>query len=259
MKAMCALGFYVQHGVRLLIAVLLCSCGPREGEGLRFYCAASQRLVMERVLALYEKEGGHVVHVQYGGSGAIRAQFTLAGADLFLPADVGYLKGLQVEDSERLALVELVPVILVEKGNPHEIRILEDLATPKLRLCIGDESTAIGKVSQSVLEAEGLVSSVLKQVVVERPTVTGVAETVELGAVDAAIVWCSTAEVLKDRCEIVAIPKASNVTSIATIAVVSENRSKQEEARRFLEFLHSDPRVRALYKEYGYSWLGEHR
>lgn len=247
---------FLKHCRLLLATVFFVSCGDEESDGLRFYCAASQRLVMGEVLALYKARTGERVDVQYGGSGALRAQLDLAGADLFLPADATYLDGLKLSKEEKVSLVELEPVLLLRKGNRDKVTNLHDLKKRKLSLCIGSQSSAIGRATQSLLAESGLSESLMKQVRVERPTVVGVAEMVELGAVDAAIVWRSTAISFARKCDFVEIEGAEDYSAVAMIVACSKDSLRLTRARNFLEFIKHNVEVRQLYESHGYRWVG---
>ena len=60
---------------------------------LMFFCAASNRAVMEKIVADYKKEYGREIELQYGGSQTLLSQLEVTGAgDLYLPADDSYLK-----------------------------------------------------------------------------------------------------------------------------------------------------------------------
>ena len=240
----------------LLGVALLGSCQKNQQQDLQFYCAASQRSVMDPVLALYDKEFSQTINVQYGGSGAMLAQLELAGGDIFLPADQSYLEHVKYA-RESHALVELVPVVLVQARNPHNIQTLADLAKPGLRLCVGDASSAIGEMTRRILQETGLEGSVMSRVVVERPTVVGVGETVQLGAVDAGIVWKSTAQLYASKCEFIQCVDNGIYKTQARIALCSKDKARREQGQRFIDFLLTDQRVEALYSKHGYRWIGQ--
>lgn len=242
--------------ILFVVTLFLGSCQKDQQRTLQFYCAASQRSVMDPVLTLYEKEFSQTINVQYGGSGAMLAQLELAGGDIFLPADQSYLEHAK-HTRESHALVELVPVVLVQAGNPHKIQTLADLAQPDLRLCVGDASSAIGGMTRRILQETELVNRVMPRVVVERPTVVGVGETVQLGAVDAAIVWKSTAQLYAPKCEFIECIDSGVYKTQARIALCSKDKARREQGQHFIDFLLTDQRVEALYSKHGYRWIGQ--
>ncbi|MEJ6829956.1 MAG: substrate-binding domain-containing protein, partial [Akkermansiaceae bacterium] len=62
------------------------------GKGdLLVHCAAGLRKPMTEIARDYEEEFGVKVNLQFGGSGALESQLQVAGGDLYLPADQGYI------------------------------------------------------------------------------------------------------------------------------------------------------------------------
>ena len=63
------------------------------GKGsLLVHCAAGLRRPMSEISRQYEEEFGIKIILQFGGSGALESQLMVAGGDLYLPADQGYVR-----------------------------------------------------------------------------------------------------------------------------------------------------------------------
>ena len=98
--------------------------------GLMFFCAASNRAVIEEIRAEYEQEFGRNIEVQYGASQTLLSQMEVSGAgDLYLPADDSYLEiaGEKELVAEILPIARMQGVIAVKRGNPKSIESFQDL------------------------------------------------------------------------------------------------------------------------------------
>lgn len=188
--------------VLVLLSILLYSLS-RQTPGvadLNVFCAAGMRYPMERIVEDYQDKYGVTVRVQYGGSNSLLSQLELGGVgDLYLAADDSYIqiakeKGL---GAEVLPLATMRPVIAVPKENKHEIKSIDDLLKPGLRIgCGNPDAAAIGKRAKQLLEKSGdweAIDQRIRDKGVYKPTVNDVANDVIIGAIDAGIVWDSTA------------------------------------------------------------------
>jgi molybdenum ABC transporter molybdate-binding protein len=163
------------------------------GTPVKLFCAASNRAVIEQILADYQQQFSRSVHVEYGASQTLLSQLEVSrSGDLFLPADDSYLalardKGL-VE--ERLPIAQMNAVVAVAKGNPRKINSFADLLRDDVRLVqAAPEAAAIGKVTQATLTTAGLWDPLHQATMAYRATVTEAANDVAVGAADAAIVY----------------------------------------------------------------------
>ena len=91
----------------------------REDQPLMFFCAASNRAVMEKIVADYTAEYGREIELQYGGSQTLLSQLEVTGAgDLYLPADDSYLNTAKEMNliSEVLPIAKMEVVVAVPQG-----------------------------------------------------------------------------------------------------------------------------------------------
>ena len=119
-----------------------------------FFCAASNRAVMEKIVADYTREFGREIEIQYGGSQTLLSQLEVTGTgDLYLPADDSYLNmaremGLA---SEILPIAKMEVVVAVKKGNPKSIQNFDDLLRDDVKLVQANpDATAVGKVTRQI-------------------------------------------------------------------------------------------------------------
>jgi len=199
---------------------------PNAGE-LMMYCAAAERLAVERTVADYEKEYGTRVRLQFGGSNTLLSQIEVAkSGDLYLAADESYIdiarkKGLVAEE---LPVARMRPVLAVKKGNPNKIEGLGDLLREDVRAALGNpDQPAVGKRGKQVLSEAGLWEKVERHVTetgVFKPTEPEVANDVKLGSVDVGILWDSTASRLPEL-EAVHTPELDRAVSQVTLGVLA--------------------------------------
>jgi molybdate transport system substrate-binding protein len=156
---------------------------------LVIFCAASNQAVLEAIRGDYERAYGIPLQIQYGPSQTLMAGLEVSGTgDLYLPADDSYLTLAAQRNltAEVLPLARMRGVVAVAKGNPKKIEKLDDLFRPDVRFAQGaTESTAIGKLTRTILEAAGQWDAVHAHTMVYKTTVNEVANDVKVGAVDA--------------------------------------------------------------------------
>jgi molybdate transport system substrate-binding protein len=227
---------------------------PAGGNELVLYCAAGMRPGCDALIKAFQAKHNARIAVTYEGSGQSLGKIA-AGApgDLFMPGAAFYVdqasqRGLLVEGSRR-TVAWWVPVLLVRKAQPPlNVKTVADLAGPGLRVGLGDErSAAVGQVSLEILKKNGVAYERLN-VVTKPPTVEELGVAVQVGAVDAAIVWDITARRFLASADMVAIPPESNVVSEVPIAVLKSSR-RPELAQAFVDFAASAEAKRLLVEQ----------
>jgi molybdate transport system substrate-binding protein len=224
---------------------------------LFMFCAAGLRPPAEKIAADYQREYGVAVDLQYGGSSTLLNQIEVGeGGDLYLAGDDGYTdlaheKGL-VE--ERIPVATMRPVLAVRKGNPRNIRTLDDLLRDDVRICLGNpDQAAIGQQTRRLLGDSGHWESIRKHVTehgVFKPTVPEVANDVKLGSVDVGIIWDSTAAQYPEL-EAIRTPELDRGTAQITLGVLSRTKDPTA-ALRFGRYLAARDRGLKVFASMGY-------
>ena len=206
---------------------------------LLLFCAAGLKLPVEAVAREYEKTFGVQVQLQYGGSGTLLSNLRITDAgDLFLAADESYIKSARALGllAETVSLARQRPVIAVARGNPKNIRTLDDLRRPDVRVAMANpEAASIGRTVRELLQQAGQWAALEKRVTVFKPTVNDVANDLKIGSVDAGIVWDATVRQFPEL-EAIAVPLFSTATETISIAVLKRSR-QPEAALRFARYL----------------------
>jgi len=198
------------------------------------------------------------VNAKYGGSGELFATLeTQKSGDVFLPADYKYMedgmKNGYIDNSTVKNITKNVPVIIVEKGNPHNITSLKDLSKNGLKVGLGEkDGPAIGKTSAKILEKNGLTEAIEKNVVVTSTTVNQLLTYLITGQVDATIIWEDMTfwEEGKGKIEVVKIADDENIISTVPVGITKFTKDRQS-AEKFQEFITSEE-GKKIWEKWGF-------
>lgn len=216
--------------------------GDRE-ESLLFYCGAGLRPAVSEIVERFEEETGIHVRTNYGASNILLGQIQVnREGDLFMPGDEFYVQEAMKDDMilESRNVAEFIPVIIVQKGNPHAVQHLEDLAKPGLKLGIADErAAAIGRITWMIYEKNDISRELIKDnIVFDSVTVHELITGITLGHIDAAIVWEPVARGQEDA-EVIEIPDDNNISVPVPLAMLSSTENR-ENAGKFIEYMLSE-------------------
>lgn len=134
--------------------------------------------------------------------------------------------------------------IVTPKGNPAEVRALEDLSRDGVTALLCGPAVPAGRYARSALmRADVAVTSAS-----DEPSVTAIVSKVELGVADAGVVYRTDARAAADRVREVPIPARCNVT--ATYPIVPTSTGEQPQ--------HGEAFVAFVLGTEGRRVLGEH-
>jgi len=246
--------------IALALALIQLRRGGTKGEKtqrtLFLYSGGGLRLAVNECVDIFSGENDAKVECNYAGSGVLlnQVQVTKKG-DLFMPGDAFYIDKVEppefIESKHKVCY--FIPEILVRKGNPKNINSLKDLVKPGVRLGLGDpKACAIGRNSVQIFEKSNInMEDVKKNLVFNSLTVGELGVQIEVGKVDAVIVWDSTAAHYADSGDTIKIPKDRNVISSVAIALLGSSRNK-ELAGEFIDFVTSI-RGQELFRKHHFS------
>ncbi len=216
--------------ILVVLGVVLWDMGREtsgHGDEIFVFCAAGMRAPIERIVDDYNREFGVTVRINYDGSNTLLSSIaTHDKGDLYLAADDFYISLAQERGlvQEMLPLARMRPVIAVREGNPKNIQSLDDLFRDDVKTAVGNpEQAAIGKKTKQLLTASGHWERLERQVTdngVFEPTVPAVANAVKVGAIDAGIIWDTTAKVVSGL-EPVHVPELDKGVSDVTLGVLT--------------------------------------
>ena len=117
-------------------------------------------------------------------------------------------------------------IILVPKNNPKNIKSLEDLTKPGMKVGIGDpEKTAMGKLTIDLLKDEGVYEEIKTNIGNPFPEAPMVVGQVTQGALDAGLVYVANAHAQRDKVRMI---KIENPLSSATQTYAVSKTSKHK-------------------------------
>jgi molybdate transport system substrate-binding protein len=245
--------------IRLLVplavaALILAGCGssaaPSSRSGLRgaltVFAAASLTDVFTELGDRLEKANpGLDVQFNFAGSSALATQITQgAPADVFASANEAQMKvvtdaGLQGQAPG--VFTENALEIAVPKGNPGHVTGLTDFAKPDLTLAICAPAVPCGAAAAQVFEAAG----VTPVPDTEEEDVKAALTKVQLGEVDAALVYATDVQAAGSDVEGIPFPEAEQAINEYPICSLKAARNP-DAARAFLHLVRSDEGRKAL-------------
>ena len=255
MRTVNPLAKYTVVGVALLIGLYLLLPSSQHSDGLFMYCAAGVRVPIEQIREEYEQRYGVAVQIQYGGSNTLLSQLQVANqGDLFLAADQSYLELAHDKALVRevIPIAQMKPVVIVAKGNPKGIYSLDQLFELRVALANPDQA-AIGRETRVLLQAAGrwqAMDAAVQQRGVYKPTVGEVANDVQVGAVDAGIVWDAVAN-QTSNVDIVHLDELESGRARIAIGVLSCCKQPAE-ALRFVRYVTARDRGLVVFDSEGY-------
>lgn len=255
--------------VRLLVvAVVVAGCGFARGGGsgesdgtLTVFAAASLQRPLERMAASYESATGTQIVAATDSSAALRTQIEQgAPADVFLSADTanpGALVDAGLAEGPPVAFARNELVIVVPARNPAAIHEPAGLARPGVAIAAAGDNVPITRYATQLVERlaglpstpPGFADAYTGNVVSREDNVRAVLARVELGEVDAGIVYATDAQ-SSDAVRVLDLPAEARV-SAEYAGVVVAGRPRQEEARAFLAWL-TGPDGEAVLTDFGF-------
>jgi len=231
---------------------------PFAGRRLELFVGSASQPPMTAVAQLFEEETGAVVDLHFGGSGAMLSQMALTErGDIYMPGSSDYMalaaEKQLVDLGTEVRVAFLIPAILVQAGNPTEIRGLADLARPGVRVGIARPDTVcVGLYAVELLERAALGESVRKNIVTHAESCAKTAQLIATAQVDAVLGWQVFAAWNAEAIEAVAI-RPEEVSRIGVIPAARSRYAREPElADAFLAFLDSN-QAREVFAAHGYA------
>lgn len=232
-----------------LMALTVAACGPGTGATaagpsasageITVFAAASLTDSFEQIGKAFEAaHPGTTVRFNFGASSALATQIT-QGA----PADVFAASSPKTMDSVVTAKVATTPVtfvtnwlqIAVPPGNPAGVAGVSDLAEPAVKVALCQVQVPCGEAAAKVFAN----AKITVQPVTEEADVRATLAKVELGEVDAAVVWVTDVLAAGDKVQGIEIPAEVNVSSAYPIATLTQSRNV-DLAQAFVDYVLSE-------------------
>jgi len=182
---------------------------------LKLHSGAMLRPAIDQTINAFEEhEGVEVIRV-YNGCGILVTQMKAGERpDAYFSCDTSFMNDVrdlfyQPEDISRNRLVIVVP-----KGNSHQVKNLKDLAQPGLEVGVGHETKgAMGALTKKMLIQDGSYEAVSRNVKVQSPTGDFLINQLRTGSLDAIIVYYTNASACRDQVDIIPIDMPAAVAT----------------------------------------------
>jgi molybdate transport system substrate-binding protein len=245
--------------VLTVAALVLAACGSGDDDSgggsasgspdeIKVFAAASLTAAFTKLGEQYSSaNGGTKVTFNFAGSQALATQIQQAApADVFASADIPNMDKVKDLVGTPQNFASNLLAIVVEKGNPKNVKTLDDLASPDLKVVLAAEEVPAGKYAKQILDKAGVSVSPVSQ----EDNVKAVVTKVSLGEADAGIVYVTDVTAGGDKVEGVDIPDDQNVMATYPIATVKASKA-QDKAQAFMDLVLSAGGQQVL-KEYGF-------
>jgi molybdate transport system substrate-binding protein len=218
---------------------------------------AGLKPALDPVAKLFTEKTGIKVDYSYLCSAMVltNMQLTRTG-DVMVPGSQHYMdlaieKGVIDPDSVAVAGY-MIPVIAVQKGNPHNITCIEDLAKPGLKVGIGEkEALAVGRLTDKMLKELGIYEDVMKNVVLTGGSASKLMLPLAMKNLDAEINWMATAQAFAEKVDIIKIDPKKLKYSVAPIGMTVYSKNK-EASKKYLDFVGSEE-GNAIFAKFGFA------
>jgi molybdate transport system substrate-binding protein len=185
------------------------------------------------------------VTFSYGGSSTLAQQIVNgAPADVFAAASPATMKTVtdaNLADGTAAVFARNQLVIAVPPDNPRHIAALADLAKPGVKVALCAAAVPCGAAAKTALAAGGVS---LTPVTLEQD-VKGALSKVELGEVDAALVYRTDAKAAAGKVTGVEFPESAKAVNDYPIVALKDARNAAG-AAAFVAFIRSAPAQEAL-------------
>ena len=201
--------------VLAVAALVLAACGGGDDNSggsssaaspseIKVFAAASLTAAFTKLGEDYSAaNGGTKMTFNFAGSQALATQIQQAApADVFASADITNMDKVKDLVNTPQNFASNLLAIVVEKGNPKDVKGLGDLANPDLKVVLAAEEVPAGKYAKQVLDEAGVSVTPVSQ----EDNVKAVVTKVSLGEADAGIVYVTDVSAGGDKIEGVDIP-----------------------------------------------------
>ena len=229
---------------------------------LRIDCGGVNREAVQRTISEFQEREGCVVDVVYAGCGTLVGKMQTGDQglpDLFVTCDASYMDKAQIAlgnpFGRDIRLSSTPIVMLVKKGNPHEIQTLEDLAKPGIKVGTTDPAAStLGDISHQLIKATGTFPEVEKNIVMMADTAHTLIQSMEAGEkLDVVLVYEANIQHLNDRFDYITLTQ-NMATAVQNVAARKDTDFPFLAERLMSALASADSKRR--FEQLGFKWVG---
>lgn len=230
----------------------------QKSKELFVFAAAGTKPAIDEAARLFEQKYGVKITVNYGGGGEVLSGMVISRmGDIYIAPEQRFMdsakkQGAVASESNVVSLAYMIPVIGVRKGNPLDIRSLEDLVKPGTKVIMGNpETTILGIATPDILKRAGIYEAVYPNIVIHVPQVTNMIAILKMNQADAGVLWHYFGTTSANDIDIIWIPR-EYISGIGEIqAAVSAYSREAEIAQKFIDLIAS-PEGNCIFSTLGY-------
>jgi len=229
-------------------------------KSILFHAGLGQRSSLNDIKKVFEKRNPDIkVNFSYKGSGYFIADITRSKqGDLFMPGEEFYLlqaveRGFLTDYNPKTDIpAYFVTVIVTPRGNPKNIKSIEDFARPGVRVGLGNpKSCAIGIWHQKTFEKAGIWDKVKENATMSAKCIPELGNACQHRAIDATIIWTPTAVLYLRDVEIIPIEHKYRGIIKLPVGILKFARYR-DEAQKLMDFILSEE-GRAIFHTHAYA------
>ena len=229
-------------------------------KSILFHAGLGQRSSLNDIKKVFEKRNPDIkVNFSYKGSGYFIADITRSKqGDLFMPGEEFYLmqaveRGFLTDYDPKTDIpAYFVTVIVTPRGNPKNIKTIEDFARPGVRVGLGNpKSCAIGIWHQKTFKKAGIWDKVKENATMSAKCIPELGNACQHRAIDATIIWTPTAVLYLRDIEIIPIEHKYRGIIRLPVGILKFARYR-EEAQKLMDFILSEE-GRAIFHTHAYA------
>ena len=241
-------------GSAIGLACTLPACSRSDARtNIDLYAASSLTTAMTSMAEAFENAEPNIrIVLNFAGSATLVEQIKQgAPADVVVFADdkqmVDLVENGNVNKDTVTNIATNMLTLIVEKGNPLNIKNVSDLASPQIRTVLCDVTQPCGKYSTQILDRANIVVEPRSW----ETSVSGVAQKVASGEADAGIVYVTDALANTSKLDALPIDKDINVSNNYPIATLTElSPDELRAAQTFIDFVLGDGQK--ILNDYGF-------
>jgi len=246
--------------VRLLAVVAFLTISIFAKESLLIFAGSASKPATQEIAKIFEKENNISVDIIFGGSGYVLSQMKLTKrGDIYFPGSSDYMEIAKKQDlilpNSQRVVVYLVSAINVQKGNPKNIKSLQDLAKPGIRVAIANpEGVCVGSFAVEIIEKnfnKEQIKQFRKNLVNYTASCSKTANAISLKQADAVIGWRVFEYWNSNLIQTVPLKK-DEIIRVGYIPIAISKFSKNPKlAQKFIDFITSK-KAKEIFAKYHY-------
>ncbi len=221
---------------------------------LAIFAGSMLRPAIDDTIAAFEKREGVRVTTVYNGCGILVAQMKTGQLpDAYFACDKEFMSQVKEYFPNPVDVSENELVILVQKGNPLNVRSLKDLTREGVRVGIGHEKQcAMGWITQNTFREGGIQNEVMANVTVQSPTGDMLVNQLRAGSLDAAVAYLSNAAGAAEHLDAIEITGIECSVATQPWAIASKSKYPLTASRLFERICSADSQD--LFLAEGFRW-----